>query len=111
MSETDEQAKPQAAAEPERKPDDVLLAIREFLRDDSLDAIRVDLRRTYYGPGDSMSMVDGGIYLSEEDKGHFCFYSEDLPALAAVADKIAEAAMRLRNACLSNDPSNAEKEP
>lgn len=82
------------------RPDDVLLAIREFLREDSLDSIRVDLRRIYYGLGDSLSSLEAGIYLSEEDRGHFCFYSDDLPALAAVASKIAEAALALRNACL-----------
>jgi hypothetical protein len=85
---------------PERRPDDVLLAIREFLREDSLDALRVELRRIYYTDGSALCF-SGGIFLSEEGHGHFCFETGDLPELAAVAGKIAEAAGRLRDACLA----------
>jgi len=94
------------------RPDDVILGSREFLRDDSLDAIRVDLRRIYYGPDDSLSSLSAGIFLSEEDRGHFCFYSENLAAVAAVAGKIADAAGALRDACLAEEPTTGgEPEP
>lgn len=93
------------------KKTEVLLRLREFFADDSLDCVMVSLERDDYGEeGKPDVYFSGGIFLSEQGLGHFCFESGDLEELAAAAGKIAEQAMRLRNACLAARPEPARED-
>lgn len=84
---------------------------REFLTDSGTSAIYAELLSETYGADEGPKEVyfNGEIAISDGGSGSFSFHSFDLETLASVAGKIAEMAMRLRNAALAARPEVKEK--
>lgn len=84
-----------------------VLQLRDFLLPDRLDAIMVRLEREVYvyEGEDAEAPVPEithsvGIHLEEMGQGHFCYVTDDLDEAIKVANRIADFAGRLRDACV-----------
>ena len=80
------------------KPTETLLSVREFIVEEGLTSMAVRLEKDDMG---GSLYYSASLHLEEQGHGHFCFETDDLEEMEAVAAAIETQAMWLRWACRS----------